>query len=214
MASDGALESQIQGKHYFQVGQGFPRGTLCSAAARWPPPGLRQCPAPPPDLLSAASSLQTRGAPLSPNHRAPARPFPLAVQFKAVPGPRLLPQIAANCRKRRRCGVRSVRAGAQATRTRIYSSAATRAHALDCVLSSLIWVPGLGEVGRSVSSCAVLWEPGESPWRAFRLPPWRGSAAWTGAGLVGSGTSRDRAAARGLAVRSGPAAGPNPAQSV
>lgn len=117
MASDDALEPHIQGKHYFQVGQGFPRGALGSAVARRPPKSLRQCRDPPLDLLSAGSSLQTRGAPLSPNHRSPACPVPRAVQFKAVPSLRLVPQTAVNvggarCGRLGRPRVRMLRARA------------------------------------------------------------------------------------------------------
>lgn len=39
-----------------------------------------------------------------------------------------------------------------------------------------------------MSWCTVRWEPGESTWRAFRLPRRRDSAGWTGAGLVVSET--------------------------
>lgn len=62
---------------------------------------------------------------------------------------------AANCRKRGRCAVRSVRAAARAkaTRTRIYSSAATRTQTFGCVL--VCGTPEAGVPGsvRRVAPC-------------------------------------------------------------
>lgn len=68
------------------------------------------------------------------------RPSRRPIQSRPRPSAR-----AANCRKCGRCAVRSVRAaaGADATGTRLYSSAATRARTFGCVLGSV----------RRVSSC-------------------------------------------------------------